>query len=66
VYINLLRTQDDMVKRLGGKCYPERTHLCRSMQEDAKRVMQNAIPDVDLVRFQGWQAGYLSTWNNKW
>jgi hypothetical protein len=44
VYINLLRTQNDMVKRLGGKCYLETTYLSRSMQEDAKRVMAERYP----------------------
>jgi hypothetical protein len=44
VYINLLRTQNDMVNRLGGKCYLERTHLSKSMQEDAKRVMAERYP----------------------
>jgi hypothetical protein len=44
VYINLLHTQDDMVHRLGGKCYLERTHLTFAMQEDAKRVMAERYP----------------------
>jgi calcineurin-like phosphoesterase family protein len=44
VYINLLRTQDDMMKRPCGKCYLERTHLCRYMQEDVKRVMAEHYP----------------------